>query len=187
MKWKTLLTEQIFKSGLVTIDKDTCEMPDGRIMPGYYILRFPHWVNIVPITTQGEVVLIRQYRHATGKIHWEAPGGAVHHGEDPSLGAARELREETGYVSENLIPLAENHPNPALQDNLIFTYLALDCVDTGLQELDPYEEIQVDKIPLSQLEDKVRSGEIDHTIVVASIFHALSYLRKNPKYSQWLK
>ena len=187
MNWKTLKSEQIFKSGLVTIDKDTCELPDGRIMPGYYTLRFPDWVNIVPITAQGEVILIKQYRHATGKVHLEAPGGAVNRGENPDVGALRELREETGFISDKIIKLAENYPNPALQDNRIHTYLALNCEDTGEQELDPFEDIEVVKLPLSQLEDKVRSGDIDHTIVVASIFHALAYLRKNSEHAELLK
>lgn len=187
MKWKTLQSEQIFKSGIVSIDKDRCELPDGRIMPHYYTLRFPHWVNIVPVTAHGEVILVQQYRHATGKIHLEAPGGAIDRGENPQLGAIRELREETGYISNQWILLAENHPNPALQDNLIYTYLALGCEDTGEQELDPYEDIQVVKKPLSQIEELVRQGYIDHTIVVASVFHALHYLRLDPKYTPFLK
>ena len=69
MYWKTLESQQVFKSGLVSIDKEKCELPDGRIMPAYYILHFPDWVNIVPVTASGQMILIKQYRHATGKIH----------------------------------------------------------------------------------------------------------------------
>ena len=57
MKWKTLEKKQIFKAGFVTISSEKCELPDGRVMPNYYTLHLPHWVNIVPFTEQGEVIL----------------------------------------------------------------------------------------------------------------------------------
>ncbi len=181
MKWKTLESEQIFKSGLVSIDKEKCQMPDGRIMPSYYILRFPDWVNVMPVTKDRKVVLIKQYRHATGLVHWEVPGGAVHRGEDARLGALRELEEETGYSSSQLIKVGETFPNPALQDNKIHTYLALDCELKGTQTLDPYEDIEVEAIPLEELEVWLRRGDFNHNIVVASIYQCLDYLRQNKK------
>jgi len=179
MNWKTLETEHIFKSGLVSIDKEKCEMPDGRIMPNYYILRFPDWVNIVPITKDQQVVLIRQYRHATGLIHWEVPGGAVNRGEDAKTGALRELEEETGYSSRELVLVGENFPNPALQDNKIHTYLALNCEFKGDQHLDPFEEIEVELIPLADLKKWVDDGKFNHNIVLASVYQSLNYLKEH--------
>ena len=178
MHWKTLESQQVFKSGLVSIDKEKCEMPDGRIMPGYFILRFPDWVNIVPVTAQGEVILIKQYRHATAEIHWEVPGGAIHHGEDPSLAALRELEEETGYTSKNLIKVADNYPNPALQNNRIHTYLAKDCTYKGGQTLDPYEEIDVVLMSIDEMKSHLEKGLFNHNIVVASIYQSLRHLEK---------
>lgn len=179
MKWKTLQREQIFKTGFVTITQEKCELSDGRIMPNYYILHLPDWVNIVPFTASGEVILIKQYRHATGQVHWEVPGGAVHRGEDPALGALREFEEETGYTTKELIPISENYPNPALQDNKIFTYVALNCVYKGPQELDPFEEIEVHKVPYGDFRQWMQEGKINHNIVVASIYKAVEYLEKN--------
>lgn len=176
MKWKTLESQQVFKSGLVSVDKEKCEMPDGRIMPGYYILRFPDWVNIVPVTADGQIILIKQYRHATGDIHWEVPGGAVNRGEDPKPAALRELEEETGYTSSELIKVAENFPNPALQDNKIHTYLAKNCTLKGAQKLDPFEEIEVELMPLSKLKQNLDAGMFNHNIVVASIYQSLRHL-----------
>jgi 8-oxo-dGTP pyrophosphatase MutT (NUDIX family) len=181
MKWKTLSTENLFKSGLVTIDKEKCEMPDGRIMPGYFIMRFPDWVNIVPVTKDGRVVLIKQYRHATREIHWEVPGGAVNRGEDAQLGALRELEEETGYTSAELVKVGENYPNPALQDNTIHTYVALNCEYQGAQNLDPYEEIEVELVPLAELRSWVRDGKFNHIIVLASVYQALDFLERDAK------
>ena len=179
MKWKTLESESIFKTGIVTLDKQKCEMPDGRIMPSYYILRFPDWVNIIPITKDKQIVLIRQYRHATGEIHWEVPGGAVNHGEAAEIGASRELLEETGYASGRLIKVAENFPNPALQDNRIHTYIALDCELQGLQKLDPFEEIEVHVISMDELKRSIVEGRFNHNIVVASLYQSLAYLERH--------
>ncbi len=182
MKWKSLESKQVFKSGLVSVDQEKCEMPDGRIMPSYYILRFPDWVNIVPVTSDNKVVLIKQYRHATGEIHWEVPGGAVHRGEDPKLGALRELEEETGYTSSQLVKVAENFPNPALQDNRIHTYLAKNCVLKGPQSLDPFEEIEVVLMELTQLRKVLAEGMFNHNIVVASLYQALNFLAIEPSH-----
>lgn len=179
MKWKTIEKKQIFKTGFVTINSEKCELPDGRIMPNYYILQLPHWVNIVPFTEEGEVILIKQYRHATGEVHWEVPGGAVHGGEDPRLGALRELEEETGYTSKRLVAIAENFPNPALQDNKIYTYIAFETTFKGEQELDPFEQIEVHKIAYKDFRNWVREGKFNHNIVVASIYMAIDYIERN--------
>lgn len=151
-------------------------MPDGRIMPGYYILRFPDWVNVVPVTSDGQVVLIRQYRHATGEVHWEVPGGAIHRDEDPCVAAMRELREETGYASSRVEKVVENYPNPALQDNRIHTYVALDCRLEGPQDLDPYEDIEVVVVSLGELRRRLTEGEFSHNIMVSSLYQTLTYL-----------
>lgn len=178
MKWKTLDSQEIFKTGFVSVDKQKCQMPDGRIMPNYFILRFPDWVNIVPITKDHKIVLIKQYRHATGDIHWEVPGGAAHRGEDPMLAAQRELQEETGFASSRLVKVSENYPNPALQDNKIHTYLAYDCELKGPQELDPFEEIDVEVVDLKIAKQWLIEGKFNHNIVVASLYQALAYLEK---------
>jgi len=178
MKWKTLESQQIFKAGPVVLDKEKCEMPDGRVMPGYFILRFPDWVNIVPVTKDGQLVLIKQYRHATREIHWEVPGGAVHRGEDPFVAAGRELEEETGYSSSKIVKVAATYPNPALQDNLVHTYLALDCEKTGPQNLDPYEEIEVQTVALDDIKQWLQDGKFTHNICVASLYQSLAYLEK---------
>lgn len=177
MHWKTKSTETIFKSGLVTIKKDVCELPDGRIMPAYYSFNFPDWVNIVALTPEKKFVMVEQYRHATEKTHWEVPGGAINRGEEPLMGAQRELLEETGYATKNWQLIAQTHPNPALQQNFTFTYLALDCEKVGPQQLDPFEDIRVEEVSAPQVEQWLHHGKIDHTIVVASLFHAFNFLR----------
>ena len=74
MKWKTLESKELFSSGLFQLKSDRCQLPDGRVMPRYYVMDFPDWVNIIPVTEQGEIILVEQYRHASGEIHLELPG-----------------------------------------------------------------------------------------------------------------
>lgn len=178
MTWKTLSKEEVLRVAFISIDKEVCELPDGRKMPGYYTLHFPDWVNIVALDKQGRFVMIKQYRHATKSIHWEIPGGGAHSNEDLKLSALRELREETGYATalEKIHHVATSFPNPALQDNRVHTYLALDCERVGEQELDPFEDIEVVMMDKSEVLEMLYSGKIDHTIVVAALYQGLRAL-----------
>ena len=85
----------------------------------------PDWVNVIPVTPQGKVVVIRQYRHGTGEISLEIPGGVVDAGESHEETARRELLEETGYTAGEIIPIGRVAANPAIQDNHMHTFLAL--------------------------------------------------------------
>lgn len=178
MKWKTLSQEEILRISFISIDKETCELPDGRHMPAYYILRLPDWVNIVAIDKEGHFIMIKQYRHASREIHWEIPGGGVHPSEDITLSAIRELREETGYTSNSLKLISTSYPNPAIQNNQVHTYLALDCEYAGGQELDPFEEIEVVKMTKEQVRDMLDRGEFNHNIVIAALYQVFNYLNK---------
>lgn len=176
MKWKTLSREELLRIAFISIDKEVCELPDGRTMPGYYILHLPDWVNVVAIDKEGQFIMIKQYRHASREVHWEIPGGGVHKGEDLTLSALRELREETGYTSDKLHLISTSYPNPAIQDNLVHTYLALDCEFVGAQELDAYEDIEVQKMSQEQVREMLDTNQFDHNIVISAlhqVFHAL--------------
>src|SRR4051812_5610502 len=84
----------------------------------------PEWCNIIAVTPEDQLVLIRQYRFGVGASTLEIPGGLVERGEDPAAAAARELEEETGYVAGRVVPLGAVHPNPALQGNRCHSFLA---------------------------------------------------------------
>ena len=149
MKWKTLESKELFASGLFSMRSETCELPDGRVMPQYYIMDFPDWVNVFPITTDGKILLIKQYRHPSQKVHIELPGGSSEPDKDKDMevAALRELTEETGYAPKSMIPVGFHYPNPALQTNRMHTFLALDCEKVGEPNLDPYEDLEL--YPLS--------------------------------------
>ena len=126
------------------------------------------WVNVVPITTEGNVVLIRQFRHGIQDVTMEIPGGMIDEGEAPEAAAARELREETGYVAQKLRLLARVLPNPAVQNNFLYLFAAEGCRNTGKTQLDPFECIDVLERPLDAIPEMIRNGEIAHSMVITA-------------------
>jgi ADP-ribose pyrophosphatase len=145
----------------------------------FFVLSTQHWVNVVALTPDGKVVLIRQFRHGSGKLTLEIPGGAVDPGEEPLAAAVRELREETGYTAAEWRHLGTVEPNPAIQENLCHTFVALDAVPAGGQEMDATEEIEVVTAKLEEVPEKIASGEICHALVVSAFFFLDAWRRKN--------
>ncbi len=171
LPWATLESVDVFKNRFFRLRKDRCRLPSGTEMPAYYVFEFSDWVNIVPVTPQGEIVLIEQYRHGSGEIEYEVPGGALNHGgkEDPKEAALRELQEETGFTSSKLDLILSHRPNPALQNNSLHTYIAWDATLLGEQNLDPYEDIAVRAKTVAEVEAMIDQGKIRHSLVLVSL------------------
>jgi 8-oxo-dGTP pyrophosphatase MutT (NUDIX family) len=127
------------------------------------------WVNVVAITDDEHVVMIRQYRHGSARVTLEIPGGIVDAGESPAQAAARELVEETGYTPRTVRKLGEVNPNPALFRNRVHTFLAEGCTRTAEVQNDEHEETLVELVPLSELWTRVADGAIDHCIVLTGL------------------
>ena len=179
--WKTLTSKEIFKTSFFRFRMDSCELPDGRVMPQYYVFEFPDWANIVPITEDGKIVLVEQYRHANGKLCLEIPGGSTNapqdgKAEDPKKAAVRELLEETGYVPEDVRLVGVHAPNPALQNNRMHTYVAFGCRKMEEPDPDPFEDLKVVTATVPEVIEMIFDGRINHSIVVASILYALPTL-----------
>jgi 8-oxo-dGTP pyrophosphatase MutT (NUDIX family) len=154
---------------------DKCELGNGNILDAT-ILEFRSWANIVALTTNGEVVLVKQYRHGICDVLLEFPGGVVEDGEDPVEGARRELLEETGYTASRWIQVGQIYPNPAFQTNTLYCYLALDAEKVGRQNLDAGEDIEVCLVQLDELVGLAKGGEFPHALMAAVLFSALAYL-----------
>lgn len=128
-------------------------------------------MNVVAVTGQGKVVLVRQFRHGTRASTLEIPGGAVDPGDRSPLAAAkRELREETGYVSRRWRRLGIVEPNPAIQSNRCWTFLADGAYPAGEADPDPGEELEVVLVPKTRLESLARRGVIRHALVIAAFY-----------------
>lgn len=114
--------------------------------------------------------MIAQYRHGIQGVTLEIPGGLVEQGDTPEGAARRELREETGYSADEIIALGCVHPNPAIQNNACYTYLARDVVLAGSQEQDDKEDIEVVLQPLSKIPRLISEGAITHSLVIAAFY-----------------
>ena len=144
-------------------------------------IQCPDWVNVLPVTSDGKALLIRQWR--VGSMDWclETPGGAVDSEEqsDPAVAAARELEEETGYTAGELIHMGDLNPNPAINTNRSHFFLAKDCTKPVSRKNfpDPAEDIELVPTPCENLAEMVREGKIDHALAALCIFYAGKFVR----------
>ena len=171
--WRTLASEDGPDLLIARARFDTLENPRTGLPHRRLVLRMPTWTNIVALTPERRLVVVRQYRFGRERITTEIPGGVVDPGEDALETARRELREETGYTSERWNTLGVVEPNPAFQDNLCHHFLAEDARPTHAVELDPGEDIVVDTLHLDEVRAAVRSGAIRHSLVLCALARVL--------------
>ncbi|MGD0231062.1 MAG: NUDIX hydrolase [Syntrophorhabdales bacterium] len=173
-KWRVLDSRIDKDYSIFRVRAERARSPRTQGVNDFYTLECGNWVNVVPLTEDRHVVMIRQYRHGSRRITLEIPGGAIDEA-DPAEAARRELAEETGYEAASMIPLGAVNPNPAIFNNLCYTYLAENVVATRPLALDPTEDIEVELVALDRIPSLIASGTIDHGLVVVA-FHL--YLQK---------
>ena len=179
--WKILESQQAIRDQYLGVRTDKCVRADGHIVETYHVIQQAPWVTIIPVTDAGNVVLIREYRHASQTILTGIPGGGSDPGETnwEAVGR-RELVEETGYEAREMHLVGRCYPNPALQDNELFYYLALGCTPSSQQSLDPNEEIDVFEMPYSEFL-AYEGLDVQHALHAAALFYAERYFLKHPE------
>ena len=177
LKWKTLSSEYLFQDLWFKVRKDKCETPKGKIVDPYYVYEFPTWVAALPITEEGKVIMVKQYRHALGEVCIEIPGGCVDDTDKSFEDAiARELMEETGYAFSSFEYLGKISPNPSTNNNLMHMFLAKGGKQVAQQQLDGNEEIEVELLSLEELKQLIRGNKIVQAMHVTCIMYGLDRL-----------
>jgi ADP-ribose pyrophosphatase len=176
---KKLTSKQIFDGKVVKLFVDTVELPDGKEAVRE-IVRHPGAVCVIPVTNEGEVIMVKQYRYAFEQIMLEIPAGKLEPGEDPFEAVKRELEEESGVVAGNIEYMGEIFTTVAIFDEKIHAYLATDLVYKNAHP-DEDEFLEVEKIPLTTLVDMVMNGEIKDSKTQICILKAHKLLSERSK------
>lgn len=174
--WKTISSEYLVKAPWAVLRKDICEMPNGHIVPEYYVLEYPNWVNMVAVTENGEFILVRQYRHGIGDFVLEIPGGVIDPGEEAVEAARREMLEETGYAFDSVQQLVNLYPNPATSNNITTTFLMTGGRKVQEQALDEQEEIDVILVSPKDVRELVLGNKIGQALHTSALFYGLCQL-----------
>lgn len=171
--WRRAGSERLAHTPVFDLDRVRFEPPDGSPAREFWVVEAPDWINVVPLTDDGRVVLVRQYRFGIAGFTLEIPGGMCEGDEPPVEAALRELREETGYDAREIVSLGWVHPNPAIQSNRCHTFLASGAHPASDPSPDPDEAFEVETPRLEEIPGLVRDGTIRHSLVIAA-FHLLS-------------
>lgn len=159
------------------VRQDEIELPSGKIIDDYFVSIKPDVAMVLPITSNREIIFVRQYRHAVGEFFLELPAGNFDPTkESPEIAAIRELREETGYIPQEFKKIGTLYDKPSKDTNKIHLFLAENTSKVGEQQLDITEEIEVGLIPVESVLDKIAQGEISVAGTIAAILLGLKFI-----------
>jgi len=156
--WKTKSSRQLIDDPWMNLRADVCERDDGHVIEPYYVWTVRDFVHALPVLDDGRLVLVRQYRHATGKFGLELPGGVLDPDESPLHGAKRELQEECGATGGTWSEIASFYPNPARQTNQFHCFLAQNVEISTATNYDANEEMEIHLLTITELDAAVADG-----------------------------
>lgn len=178
-RWELLGTQLVYDCRLFSVHHRRSRSPRTMNVHDVFVLEAPDWVNIIPITAAGEVVMVRQYRHGVADLTLEIPGGMLDATDpDARVAAHREMVEETGYDADSIEPLGVAHPNPAIQGNRCHTFVARNATRRGVPQHGYTEHTEPVVVPLGRVPGLIRSGVITHALVIVA-FHLLQLADEN--------
>lgn len=172
-KWEIEQDNKLCETPVFSLHQIKLIPDQKRTSTDFFILDVPEWINIIAITPENKILLVEQYRAGIDEPTLEIPGGVVDHGEEPLYAAKRELLEETGFESNNWSKLGIISANPAIQNNYIHLYMAVDCIHIQDQQLDGSEDILLHQLPINHFLELIKDGTVHHSIVLAAVAHLL--------------
>ncbi|HUQ53239.1 MAG TPA: NUDIX hydrolase [Gammaproteobacteria bacterium] len=171
--WRELERRTVAECRIFNVERSVAASPVDDKPRTFHRIESVDWAQIVPVTADNQVVLVRQYRHGNRRVTLEIPGGLVDPGEDPAVSALRECLEETGYRARTALPLGVVAPNPALFGNRLHAFYAVDVVPEQAVQNTGTEITEVVLVPVTDLEELLVAGEIDHALVAGTLWRYL--------------
>ena len=175
-KWRLVRQQTLGQDKFVKVRQHDYELPDGSRMEGFYLLEERTGVNIVAVTAQNTLLLVRQYRAGMDSVTYECPAGFLEDGEDALHRAKRELLEETGHEADTWHSLGTIHPAPHRMKKTDHYFLALGARQVTGQDLDSTEFVQFKAFPVEKIWQMIRDGEITSATSIALLFKARLFM-----------
>jgi ADP-ribose pyrophosphatase len=175
-RWRVRASSYVVDSPYLRLRKDEIELPNGTIVPDYYVRESQGYVVVFAITPEHQVVLTRQYRYGNDSIGLELPAGTLGDCEDPLECAQRELAEETGYTSRRWERLIASPAEPVRSTSVMYAFIAHDAVRTAQQRLDETEHIDVEVVPVHTFLAELRDGTLMPVASIAAGYAAMDRL-----------
>jgi len=173
LRWKLLLKKYVYENKWFHARADSCMLPDGRIIEPYFVVELPDFCNMVIVTEEEKIVMVRQYRYPVDQITFELAGGIIEKGEDPQMAALREMQEETGYTSNEVEYLFKVAANPALNSNFAYFYLAKNAVKTEAQNFDELEDLDVVSFSKEEFLQLLHENKLQHGVQLGAMYEAM--------------
>lgn len=170
-KWKVLTSEYIAREPWFTVRREKVQLPNGSVIPTYYVLEYPAWINVIALTKDGRMIMERQYRHGLGQVNYELCAGVVDPTDATPMDAAkRELLEETGYGRGTWQQLMVVDVNPGTHNNLTYCFLAIDVEPVMERHLEETEDIAVELLTCEEVKELLMQDEILQASHVAPLW-----------------
>lgn len=173
LRWKKLSSKYVYDDRWFKARADSCEFPDGRIIEPYYVVELPNWCNTIVVTKEERIILVRQYRYPVDQVTFELPGGVIEKNEEPLAAAKREMEEETGYTSNDIEFLLQLAPNPAINNNTAYFFLAKNAAPTGTKNSDALEDIDVVSFSKEEIWKLLCENKMQHGVQIGPLYAAL--------------
>ena len=179
-KWGVLSSEYLLREGAwCTVRRDKVQLPNGTILPEWYVLEFPSWANIIAVTKEGKMILVSQYRHGLGQTNYELCAGMVDPTDlSPMEGAKRELEEETGYGGGRWSLYMTLSANPSNHNNLNYTFLAEDVELVTERHPEESEDIEVHIFTKAEVRELLERGEMIQAMHAAPLWRYFAELEQ---------
>ena len=170
MNWKTICSSYPFVCPWLKVRKDEVRLPNGIIIPDFFVTEASNWVNVIAITKEGEFIIEEQYRHGIQQVCFELCAGMVDEGENPLEAAQRELLEETGYSGGIWTAFGMSVPNASGSVVKCFHFIATDVVRKNTPKLDKTEDIRIHLLTETELKQIMLDGRIAEAVMLAPLW-----------------